>query len=260
MNGYVRLFRKFVNWEWYKNNITKIVFLHCLLKANWEDSKFEGNEIKRGSFITGRKKLSEELGISEQEVRTSLNHLISTNEITIKKTNKYSIISINNYDAYQFNNQENNQQITNNQPTNNQQSTTYEKEKEDEEEQKNIIYNNIYELIEKSFKRTLNSDEKEEISKWNDNELTRYAIKQASLRHIDNVNYINAILYAYKENNIKTVDEAKKREKEYRKNNNKTVVKNEASVPKWFNEDIKSEKPTEEEIKEINDILSDLGL
>lgn len=131
MNGYIRLFRKFTQWEWYKNINTKIVFLHCLLKANWEDSKFEGQVIKRGSFVTGRKKLAKELCITEQQVRTALQHLISTNEITINKTNKYSIISIVNYDMYQIINQEDNQQITNNQPTNNQQVTTYEEDKED---------------------------------------------------------------------------------------------------------------------------------
>ena len=113
MNGYIRLFRKFTQWEWYKNINTKILFLHCLLKANWEDSKFEGQVIKRGSFVTGRKKLAKELCITEQQVRTALQHLVSTNEITIKKTNKYSIITINNYDMYQFANQENNQQSTN---------------------------------------------------------------------------------------------------------------------------------------------------
>ena len=98
MNGYVKLFRKFITWEWYSNINTKTVFIHCLLKANWEDKKYEGQIIKRGSFVTGRKQLAKEVGISEQQVRTALSHLISTNEITIKKTNKYSIISINNFD------------------------------------------------------------------------------------------------------------------------------------------------------------------
>ena len=118
-----------MNWEWYKDSNTKGVFIHCLLKANWKDGKFEGKVIKRGSFVTGRKKLAEELELSEQQVRTALKHLISTNEITISTTNKYSVITIVNYELYQQVNQQTNQQLTNNQPTTNQQLTTIEEYK-----------------------------------------------------------------------------------------------------------------------------------
>lgn len=130
MNGHIRLFRKFLKWEWYNNEHTKTVFLHCLLKANWKESKFEGLLIPRGSFITGRQKLAKELGISEQSIRTALKHLKSTNELTIKSTNKYMIITVVNYDLYQEDiNKSTNKstnELTNNQPTTNQQLTTYE--------------------------------------------------------------------------------------------------------------------------------------
>lgn len=130
INGnWIKLFSKFMNWEWYKDSNTKGVFIHCLLKANWKDGKFEGKVIKRGSFVTGRKKLAEELELSEQQVRTALKHLISTNEITISTTNKYSVITIVNYELYQQVNQQTNQQLTNNQPTTNQQLTTIEEYK-----------------------------------------------------------------------------------------------------------------------------------
>jgi hypothetical protein len=130
INGnWIKLFTKFVAWEWYKDQNTKALFIHCLLKANWKDGKFEGMVIPRGSFVTGRKKLAQELGLSEQEVRTALKHLISTNELTSKTTNKFSIISVVNYELYQQVNQQLNQQSTNNQPTTNQQLTTIEEYK-----------------------------------------------------------------------------------------------------------------------------------
>lgn len=130
INGnWIKLFTKFTTWEWYKDQNTKSLFLHCLLKANWKDGKFEGKIIPRGSFVTGRKKLAQELGLSEQEVRTALKHLISTNEITNISTNKYSIITVVNYELYQQVNQQTNQQLTNNQPTTNQQLTTIEEYK-----------------------------------------------------------------------------------------------------------------------------------
>ena len=113
---WIKVHQKFVDWEWYKNTNTKVVFLHCLLKANWKESKYQGVIIPRGSFATGRKKLAKELGLTEQQIRTTLEHLKSTNEITITSTNRFSIITINNYDLYQQSNQQINQQSTNEQP------------------------------------------------------------------------------------------------------------------------------------------------
>lgn len=130
INGnWVKLFSKFMNWEWYKDSNTKDLFIHCLLKANWKDGRFEGVEIKRGSFVTSLKSLSEELGMTVQEVRTSLKHLISTNELTSKSTNKYRIITIVNYELYQLVNKQPNTQLTINQQATNNQLTTIEEYK-----------------------------------------------------------------------------------------------------------------------------------
>lgn len=124
MDGWISLHRQFVKWEWYDDNNTKSLFLHLLLRANHKQNKWRGVTIPKGSLVTGRKKLSIETGLSEQQIRTSLNKLKSTNEITIKTTNLNSLISITNWNKYQTNNQPSNQQITNDQPTNNQQITT----------------------------------------------------------------------------------------------------------------------------------------
>ena len=101
MSGYIKIDRKITEWEWYKNLNTKVVFFHCLLKANWKEGKFEGKIIKRGSFVTSIKKLSLELCLTEDEVRTAIKHLISTGEITKQTTNKYSVITVSNYELYQ---------------------------------------------------------------------------------------------------------------------------------------------------------------
>lgn len=70
-----------------------------------------------------------ETGLSEQIVRSCLQALKLTSNLTIKSTNKFSIITIINWDIYQVDECEFNQQITSNltnkQPTNNQQITTY---------------------------------------------------------------------------------------------------------------------------------------
>ena len=124
MQGFIKLHRQITEWEWYSNINVCRLFIHCLLKANHKDNKWQGIVIERGSFITSIENLAFETGLSGQQVRTALNKLKSTGEITSKTTNRYSIISIKNWNSYQLDNTQDNKQITNKQQTNNKQITT----------------------------------------------------------------------------------------------------------------------------------------
>lgn len=133
-NGWIKLHRSLLEWEWYQDHNVVIVFLHCLLRANHKDKKWQGIIIQKGSFITSYQNMSKELSgkngsLSVQQVRTALNKLKSTNEITIKTSNKYTCISINNWSEYQDDNTQDNKQITNKQQTNNKQITTNKNDK-----------------------------------------------------------------------------------------------------------------------------------
>lgn len=127
LNGYIKLYRKFKSWGWYQDNVVKSLFIHLLILANFKETKWQGEILKPGQLITGTTQLANDLGFSRQQIRTALKKLESTEEITIKSTNKYSLITIMNWEDYQSNcddtNQVSNNQITNNQPTNNQQIT-----------------------------------------------------------------------------------------------------------------------------------------
>ena len=219
LNGFIILDRKMLKWEWYQDTNTVRLFIHLLLMANWEDKKWQGIVIKRGQFVTSRKNLVKPTGLTEQQIRTCLNKLISTNEITKTATNKYTVITINNYDKYQNLNQYLNQRITNKQPTNNQQITTTENNKNNKNNKNNnnnnIIINSIYDFVEQNFGRTLSPIEYEEVNTWNDTELTRYAIKQAVMSNKCGIKYISRILIAYERENIKTVQQAQERERKY---------------------------------------------
>lgn len=57
----------------------------------------------------------------------------------------------------------------------------------------------------------------EVVETWEDTELTRYAIKQAVLNNKFNINYIDKILFNYKKENIKSVQEAIEREEDFNK-------------------------------------------
>ena len=85
-----------------------------------------GETIPRGSFVTSLDSLGKELGLSVQEIRTALKHLISTGELTSKSTNKYRIITVVNYEMYQQVNKQPNSPLTGNQQATNNQLTTIE--------------------------------------------------------------------------------------------------------------------------------------
>jgi hypothetical protein len=121
-NGFIVLYRSLIDWEWYSDANTFRLFIHCLLRANHKEKKWQGITIERGSFVTSYAHLASELGLTVQNVRTSMGKLKSTGELTHKSHTKYGIITINNYYKYQDTNSQTNTQI-NNQLTINQQST-----------------------------------------------------------------------------------------------------------------------------------------
>ncbi len=100
-DGFIKLFRKFKQWEWYSDVNTKVLFLHLLLSANHTDKSWRGITVKRGQIVVGLESLSIELGLSIQKIRTALKHLKSTNEIAIETTNKFSVITLVNWEKYQ---------------------------------------------------------------------------------------------------------------------------------------------------------------
>lgn len=124
-NGWIKIHRKITDWEWYSDSAVRSVFFDLLIHASHNDYRWKGQMIKRGQIIFGRKEAALRLGISEQSIRTAITKLKSTNEITSKSTNRFTVITLINYTKYQSNDSVSNQQInqqiniqtTNNQPT-----------------------------------------------------------------------------------------------------------------------------------------------
>lgn len=112
--GWIKLHRQFTEWEWYHDIKTKTLFLHLLLNANHEAKRWKGTLVNRGQLITGIPTLSHETGLSVQSVRTSLMRLEKTGEINRQPNNRFSLITICNYDTFQDN------EPTSNRPANRQ--------------------------------------------------------------------------------------------------------------------------------------------
>jgi hypothetical protein len=104
MNGYIKLHRKIKNWKFYKVDGFLLLWVHMLFEAHHGDDPIYdgfGNKICRGQFSTGRKRLSEETGLSASKVERILKSLEIEQQIEQQKTNKCRIITITNWDVHQ---------------------------------------------------------------------------------------------------------------------------------------------------------------
>lgn len=153
---YIKVFRNILNWEWYTDANTFRVFMHILLKANYKPSRYKGVEIPTGACVFGFGKCAEELGLSVQNVKTAINHLKSTHEITTKSTNRFTVVKVEKWGLWQGSegeanrptNRQANKQLTNNQPaTNFQLTTSKESKKVRRKEGKNIYKGLPAELV-----------------------------------------------------------------------------------------------------------------
>ena len=103
--SYIKLHRKLLYSECFKKPEHLKLWIYCLLRANHADSDiFHGGKmvkVLRGSFITGRHKMSEDTGISERKIRTFLDSKKATKDLTIESTKQYSVVTVCNYSDYQ---------------------------------------------------------------------------------------------------------------------------------------------------------------
>jgi len=119
-NGWIKIHRQLLDWEWYDEPNTFRLFMHLLLKANHKPKNYRGVNINTGEVMTGYNLLAEQTGLTVQKVRTALTNLKATNEITIKTSNKGTVIQIVKYVDYQVATSK----TTNEQQTDNKRITT----------------------------------------------------------------------------------------------------------------------------------------
>lgn len=176
MEGWIKIHRRLLESGFWNDSYAVHLWTHLLLHASYEPRKtfFNGKivQLKVGQLITGRKKLSQETGISEQIIRKWLDLFELNQQLTIEKTNAGSCISILNFKFYQQDNQRSTTKLTNNQPTVNQQPTNdqplykeIEEGKEVEEIKKEVVKKftppTILEAIDYFFEKESTKDDAE---------------------------------------------------------------------------------------------------
>ncbi len=139
-SGWIKLYRSMTSCKTASRGLNFFGAMAWLVvKANYEESWYNGDKIGRGQLFIGRKYLAKEWKVGQQVVRTILSHLEEDGFLTIKSTKRGSVVTICNYDTYQMKDGEDqpsnqptgNQQVTINQPTPNH----FQEFKEDQEVQ-----------------------------------------------------------------------------------------------------------------------------
>lgn len=132
MQGYIKIYRKLMDSPIWSDPYYLKLWMYCLMKATHKEREvILGNQVvplEPGQFITGRTSLSEDLNkgmkpkqkLNESTWWRYLNNLEKLEMLHIKKTNKYSIVSIVKWSDYQ----ETEQQMNNRRTSDEQQMNT----------------------------------------------------------------------------------------------------------------------------------------
>lgn len=118
--GWIKLHRSIMDWEWFADAETLKLFLYLLLTANYEEKRWKDITIQRGQLVISTEELAQRLKSTRQKIRTQLKRLETSGTIALQATNKFTLVTICNYDNYQesseaeqpTDNQQTNQQIT----------------------------------------------------------------------------------------------------------------------------------------------------
>ena len=130
MDGWLKLYRSILDSAVFQDaEVLKVwIWLLCNVAFEQHDTICYGKVIhlKPGQIATGRKKIAQCTDLNETKVYRALIVLKSLGNIEIKATNKYSIITVVNWEKYQ---DENGKRTANEQQTNN--KTTAEEQQDD---------------------------------------------------------------------------------------------------------------------------------
>ena len=157
MDGWIKLHRKFLEWEWKQDKNCFLLFIHLLLVACFKNTRWAGRELLAGQYICTIRRLAAETGLTENEVRGAMRKLKKTGEINIESTNKFTVVTIVNYSFYQgcdfdFNKQNTFEPQTNFEQSLNQSQTIDEhNNKNNNINNSKILFNHVYYIYNRDF-------------------------------------------------------------------------------------------------------------
>lgn len=102
-NGWIKLHRSMLDWQWYRNPATKNVFIHLMLTANWnnEPELIGRYEVGKGQTIITYPGLVRALGMTKKQARDAIGHLKGTGEVTVENVGNALLVTVLNFEKYQ---------------------------------------------------------------------------------------------------------------------------------------------------------------
>ena len=126
--GWIKLRRSLVDWEWYDDHNATRLLIHLLITVNYEDKKWKGITIKKGSMVLSWETLSNSIGLTVRQCRTAMSKLISSGEVTKQVTSKYQVVTLIKWEKFQIidsvDDKEDDRQMTGERQANDRQMTT----------------------------------------------------------------------------------------------------------------------------------------
>lgn len=149
MNGWLRLHRKLIESPVFAEPGMLKLWIYCLMKASYKSREILLGQtiikLEPGQFVTGRNSLAADYNrdvkpknqVSESTLWRWLLLLENMGNLNIKKTNKYSVVTIDKWEVYQELDHEDTKKMDSKRTSNEQQMNTNKKDKKDKKE--NII-------------------------------------------------------------------------------------------------------------------------
>jgi len=257
MQGWIKVHRKLIDSGIWKKPAMLKLWMYCLMKATHKKTKtildMEEVELQEGEFITGRDSLAEDFnkGMNKEDKKSAITlwrwmkNFEKWEMLNIRSTNKYSIVTVLNWDEYQENEQQMNiQRTSDEQPMNTNKNAKNAKNDKNIQQQQQGEPDFDYEPPEP----TPEYDQKEnpftmyeycygkfpgqmiigDINHYIDQEgmeqrLIAFAIWKAA-KNDANFGYARGILQNWVKKNIRTYDDALQ-EGDQQKSNNMSVIK-----------------------------------
>lgn len=100
-NGFIVLYRKILDWRWFKFPFHLQTFIYLLEMANWRDTQYGNTTLLRGQLITTIRTIKDDIGCSIDTIYKVLKDLEETGEIKRVSDANGTLITIVNFDEYQ---------------------------------------------------------------------------------------------------------------------------------------------------------------
>jgi predicted transcriptional regulator len=211
MQGWVKIHRQIKDKAYYKDSEFIHLWIHLILCANHCNGEYlNGYEIiklKKGQFVTGRKKLSQETGISESKIERILKVFESEQQIEQQTNSRSRLISILSWDKYQ----ETEQQTNNKRTANEQQVNTNNNDNNYKNENNNVFsFNEFWEVYPNKTAKAKCKPKFDKLTNSEKEQIKNTIEKFISYKPFPNYNHPNPETYLNQKRWEDVIPEAKK--------------------------------------------------